>query len=67
MCSVSGHQLLNRRKEHFNIINYNIKILNGIIIYNTRLTIFSTNPLMHSYVIIVTHINKCNVVYRIVP
>jgi len=40
MCSVSGHTLLNKRKEHFNIVNYNIKMLNGIIIYNTRLAIF---------------------------
>ena len=37
MCSVSGHTLLIKRKEHFNIINYNINMLNGIIIYNDRL------------------------------
>ena len=40
MFSVSGHPLLSRRKEHFNIINYNIKMLNGITIYNTKLGIF---------------------------
>jgi hypothetical protein len=50
MCSVSGHPLLNRRKELFNIINYNIKMLNDIIIYNTRLEIFSTKALVHNFI-----------------